>query len=96
MRLTVQYLGPIRVRLNKKEEEIEVDKGLSLLALLRSLGNSYGEWFRKEVLEDDERRLPEGMVVTVNGIAIGQLGGLDAKLKEGDIVTILPFFAGGG
>ncbi len=32
----------------------------------------------------------------VNGVAVGQLGGPGVKLKEGDIVTILPFFAGGG
>jgi molybdopterin converting factor small subunit len=96
MRLTVQYLGPIRVRLNKKEEEIDVEQGLSLVSLLRRLADVYGDWFRREVLEDDGRCLQQGMVVTVNGVALGQLGGPEVKLKEGDIVTILPFFAGGG
>jgi len=96
MRLIVQYLGPIRVRLDKKEEEINVEQGLSLFSLLRYLSTSYGDWFGGEVLEDREKRLREGVLVTVNGIASGQIGGLEAKLKEGDIVTILPFFAGGG
>ena len=67
-----------------------------MFSLLRCLGESYGEWFGNEVLEDHGKRLREGVLVTVNGIASGQIGGLDAKLKEGDIVTILPFFAGGG
>jgi molybdopterin converting factor small subunit len=96
MRLIIQYLGPIRAKLDKKEEEINVDQGLSLFSLLRHLSESYGDWFRSEVLEDHEKRLREGVLVTVNGIASGQIGGLEAKLKEGDIVTILPFFAGGG
>ncbi len=96
MRLTVQYLGPIRVKLDKKEEEINVDQGLSLFSLLRYLSRSYGDWFGSEVLENHEKRLREGVLVTVNGIASGQIGGLEARLKEGDIVTILPFFAGGG
>ncbi len=96
MRLTIQYLGPIRVKLDKKEEEINVEQGLSLFSLLRCLSESYGDWFGNEVLENHEKRLREGVLVTVNGIASGQIGGLEAKLKEGDIVTILPFFAGGG
>jgi len=38
----------------------------------------------------------EGMVITINGIALGQLGGLSAQLRDGDEVMLLPFFAGGG
>ncbi len=67
-----------------------------MFSLLRHLGESYGDWFESEVIDDHEKRLREGVLVTVNGIASGQIGGLEAKLKEGDIVTILPFFAGGG
>lgn len=96
MKVRVHYLGPVRVRLNKKEEEINVPEKTSLLDLLRNLSDTYGEWFRREVLEDDEKNIRQGMVITVNGIALGQLGGLAARLKEGDEVMLLPFFAGGG
>lgn len=96
MKVKVQYLGPVRVRLNKKEEQVEVPGSLSLLSLLQRLCDSYGEWFRKEVLDDDGKNIGKGLVVTVNGIALGQVGGVEAKLKEGDIITLLPFFAGGG
>mgnify|MGYP001066167869 CR=1 FL=1 len=96
MRVRVHYLGPIRVRLNKKEEEVTVSGKASVLDLLTGLSDGYGEWFRKEVLGDDGKSLREGMVITVNGIALGQIGGLAARLKEGDEVMLLPFFAGGG
>ncbi|MEM3041349.1 MAG: MoaD/ThiS family protein [Nitrososphaerota archaeon] len=96
MRLTVQYVGSIQVRLGKKEEEIDIEHGISVLTLLRRLADTYGEWFKQEVLEDDGNRLQQGIVVTVNGVAVGQLGGPEARLKDGDIVTILPLFAGGG
>jgi len=96
MRVRVHYLGPVRVKLNKKEEEIIIPEKTSILELLTDLSDTYGEWFRKEVLGDDGKSVREGMVITVNGIALGQLGGLAAQLKEGDEVMLLPFFAGGG
>ena len=96
MRVHVHYLGPVRVRLNKKEENVDIPEKASLLDLLKGLTATYGDWFRKETLKDDEKSVAEGMVVTVNGIAIGQLGGLAARLKDGDEVMLLPFFAGGG
>ena len=96
MRVHVHYLGPVRVRLNKKEEDVDVAEKASLLDLLKGLSSTYGDWFRKEILKDDEKGVAEGMVITVNGIAMGQLGGLAARLKDGDEVMLLPFFAGGG
>jgi len=96
MKVRVHYLGPVRVKLNKKEEDVGVSAKASVLDLLRGLSDTYGEWFRKEVLDDEEKNVREGLVITVNGIALGQLGGLAAKLKEGDEVMLLPFFAGGG
>jgi len=96
MRVRVHYLGPIRVRLGKKEEDVDPSENATVLGLLRILGESYGDWFRKEVLDDEEKNVREGLVITINGIALGQLGGLSAQLKDGDAVMLLPFFAGGG
>lgn len=96
MRVRVHYLGPVRVKLNKKEEEIIVPDKASVLDLLTDLSGIYGDWFRNEVLGDDGKSVREGLVITVNGIALGQLGGLGARLKGGDEVMLLPFFAGGG
>ena len=96
MRVQVQYLGPIRLHVNKKAEEIELVEESSILDLLRMLSDKYGDWFRKEILDDKKQNIAEGMVVTINGRAIGQLGGMSTSLKEGDDVILLPFFAGGG
>jgi len=96
MRVHVHYLGPVRVRLGKKEEDVDPSGNATVLGLLRILSESYGDWFRKEVLDDEEMNVREGMVITINGIALGQLGGLSAQLRDGDEVMLLPFFAGGG
>ncbi len=96
MKVHVHYLGLVRIRVNKKEEDIEVPENTSVIDLLMKLSDMYGEWFRREVLNKEDKNLAEGMAITINGINLVQIGGLKAKLKEGDQVILLPFFAGGG
>ncbi|MCJ7632263.1 MoaD/ThiS family protein [Candidatus Bathyarchaeota archaeon] len=96
MKVHVHYLGLVRIRLNKKEEDIEVPAETSVINLLMKLSDMYGECFRREVLNNGDENLAEGMAITINGIALVQIGGLKAKLSEGDQVMLLPFFAGGG
>ena len=96
MRIRVRYLGPIRVLLDKKEEELDVPLKTTLIDFLNRLVNMYGDSFREEVLEPSGKTTREGLVVTVNGVAVNQLRGLKTLLKEGDAITLLPFFAGGG
>ena len=96
MRVKIRYLGPVRVLLNKKEEVVELPVKVTLAELLNKLSKLYGSGFNEEVFDSDSKRIREGLVVTVNGIAISQLNGIRTELKEGDAVTLLPFFAGGG
>jgi len=96
MRVKVQYLGPVRVMLDKREEEVEVSLKTTVYELLRKLSNTYGEGFEREVFEDDGGSIRDGLIITVNGRAIGQLDGVRTSLKLGDVVTLLPLFAGGG
>lgn len=95
MRVQVRYLGPVRVMLQKREEPVALAPRATLLDLLQTLSARYGPAFREEVL-DEREGLQESLLVTVNGTAIGQLGGLVVRLHDEDVVTLLPFFAGGG
>lgn len=96
MRIRVQYLGQIRAILNKKNEEVEVPPKTTVYELLKRLSKKYGKEFKVEVFEDDGENVREGVIVTVNGKAVKQLRGIDTPLKLGDIVALLPLFAGGG
>lgn len=96
MKVKVEYLGSIRVTLNKKEEIVEIPLKTTLEGLLGGLSSAYGKWFMEEVFEPKDKKVRDGLIVTVNGIAAGQTGGLRTVLREGDVVSILPFFAGGG
>ena len=95
IRVTVRYIGPVRIMLQKRAEVITVTSNSSVLDLLKTLAERYGSAFRLEVL-DDQDALQESLLVTVNNVAIGQLKGVDTRLHDDDTVTLLPFFAGGG
>lgn len=96
MKVTVQYLGQVSAVLNKRGEEVEVSSKTTVYALLKQLANRYGEVFEGEVFEKEEKAVREGLIVTVNGRAIGQLQGIKTRLNVKDVVTLLPLFTGGG
>lgn len=95
MKVKVHYLGYIRNLLRQKEEEFELEKGTSLSVLLDRLAGIYGEPFKKEVFEPGLKDVKMGFVVTVNGVLIGQLDGVETKLKEGDNVILMSLMSGG-
>ena len=95
MRIRVQYFGYIKNILNKKEEYYELEKGSSLSELLTKLARIHGATFQKDVYEPGLKDVKMGFSVTVNGVLIGQLGGIDTKLTEGDNVILMSLMSGG-
>lgn len=95
MNVKVQYFGYIKNLVNKKEEQYELEEGASLSDLLNKLAGVHGEAFRKDVYEPGLSDVKTGFSVTVNGVFIGQLGGLDAKLADGDNVILMSLVSGG-
>jgi len=95
LKVRVQYFGYIKNMLNKREEHFELDENASLSDLLNKLAGVHGAAFRKEVYEPGLKGVKMGFSVTVNGVLMGQLGGLDAKLSEGDNVILMSLMSGG-
>ncbi|MCW4035204.1 MAG: MoaD/ThiS family protein, partial [Candidatus Bathyarchaeota archaeon] len=87
MNVRVQYFGYIKNMLNKKEDNIELDEGANLSDLLDKLAEKNGAAFRKDVYEPGLKDVKTGFSVTVNGTFMKLLGGVDAKLSNGDTVT---------
>jgi len=81
--------------LNKREEHFELDEGASLSELLNKLAGVHGAAFRKEVYEPGLKDVKMGFSVTVNGVLMGQLGGVDTKLADGDNVILMSLMSGG-
>ena len=81
--------------LNKREEHFELDDDAQLSDLLNKLAGVNGAAFKKEVYEPGLNDIKTGFSVTINGVFIGQLGGLNAKLAEGDNVMLMSLMSGG-
>ena len=81
--------------LNKREENFELNDDAHLSDLMNKLAGIHGAAFQKEVFEPGLSDLKIGFSVTINGVFIGQLGGLDAKLAEGDNVMLMSLMSGG-
>jgi molybdopterin converting factor small subunit len=96
LRVTVDYLGYIKQALGAKQEESVTlpDKAL-VRDLLCFLAEKYGEPFRKEVYDPKCKDMKPNHILSVNGVLLNQLNGLETALKDGDRVVVLPVVTGG-
>jgi len=95
MKVQVHYLGFIKNLINQSEDEFELEEDAPLYELLNKIAGIYGKPFQKEVYEKGIKDVKMGFVVTVNGILIGQLNGLDTQLNNGDNVILMSLMSGG-
>jgi molybdopterin converting factor small subunit len=95
MRVKVKYLGLIKNLINRSEDELEVKEGALLSELLNELAGIYGTPFKKEVYEPGLKDVKIGFVMTVNGVLIGQLNGVETQLNKGDSVILMSLMSGG-
>jgi len=95
MKVRVQYLGFIKNLIRRSEDEFKLEKGASLSELLNQIAGIYGKAFKKEVYEPGLKDVKMGFVVTVNGILMGQLQGVDTRLNSGDNIILMSLMSGG-
>lgn len=95
MRVKVQYLGVIRSKLGKTEEEVEIKEGASISDLLIRLAKTYGENLKSLFDEDEKNVLDPSYIATINGVLIGQLQGMKTRLKENDRISLMTLISGG-
>ncbi len=95
MRLKIVYLGLVRSRVGKKEEEYEIEDGSTLLDLLKSLAQTYGKSLKDLLNADEQNRLDPTCIVTVNGILKDSSHGSKVTLGEGDTVALMTLISGG-
>jgi molybdopterin converting factor small subunit len=95
LKVRVLYFGFIKNLLNKKEECFELEDGVSLSELLNKLAGINGPDFQKEVYEPGLKGVKMGFSVTVNGVLMGQIDGVDTKLSDGDTIILMSLMSGG-
>ena len=66
-----------------------------LSELLSKLAAYFGKQFTQDIYEPGAKDVNPMFTVMVNGVIIGQLNGLDTKLKNGDTIILMPLMTGG-
>ena len=95
MRIKVVYLGLVRNRIGKNEDQYEVVDGSSLADLFEILVKNYGERLQSIFGERRESQLDPTFITTVNGILKDPLRANNVTLKDGDIITFMTLISGG-
>jgi MoaD family protein len=92
----VSVRGYLTFRVLVEAQQISLDEGGTLRALLEGLARAVGEEFSLRIFHAQEGLRP-GVSVLVNGRSVAQKpGGLALRLHDGDEVAIFPPLAGGG
>ncbi len=89
MKINVLFFGQLRDLTAIRESVFVVKDDARLVDLIEHLGKEYGAAFRQQV--DSIKSLR----ILINGQEYMLLGGMEALLKEGDTVVLLPPIAGG-
>ena len=94
MKVEVKFFTSLREITGKKSDEIQLQNVITVEELLTLLSEKYGEKFR-EYIYNKKGKVQDFLSFLVNGKNINVLQGFDTKLKEGDIIAILPPVGGG-
>ena len=74
---------------------VKIEGTPTLRNVIEDLIQQYGPNLRDYVIDDSTGDLSAGIAVLINGRNAKSIGGLDAKIEEGDEIFIFPPLAGG-
>lgn len=89
MKVQVLLFGRPRDLAGRSQELVSINEDAELGDLFRFLGDKHGAQLACELGRT------EGLIVMINGLHFGPLGGTKASLKDGDVVAIFPIAVGG-
>ena len=96
MKVTVDYLGHIKRTIGVEQtENIDLKDDALVCDLLLLLAEKHGEPFKKTIYEPSGLDLKANFILTVNGLLLNQLNGIETKLKDGDRLVLMPVVSGG-
>ncbi|MFY1111802.1 MAG: MoaD/ThiS family protein [Methanosarcinaceae archaeon] len=94
MKVRVKFLATIRQITGEPEIELEIHPGDSVEAALQALQARYGKTFKEATTGTTAGGIPKVRFL-VNGRNTDFLEGPETKLKDGDVMVLIPPVAGG-
>jgi molybdopterin synthase sulfur carrier subunit len=95
MPVRADIVGYARGLFDRPSYHFNVKPGMTVRDLLKELSGHASPDFSHAIYDVRSDRLNEHIVIFVNSREIRALEGPDTKLKDGDVITILPPMAGG-
>lgn len=93
IKATVKLFASFKEITKKREIEIEIEEGSTILQLLEKLFEQFGPL--REQIFDENNMLNEWIQILKNGRSIKFLDGIETKLTNGDVIAVFPPVAGG-
>jgi len=94
LKVKVKLFAEIREAAGLKEVEVDVRDGASLIDVLSKLSEKLGEEFRRKLIDGKTGLPKDSYNFSVNG-TIMQKVDFGMKLRDGDVLAILPPVSGG-
>jgi molybdopterin synthase sulfur carrier subunit len=94
LEVELRYYAMVRDAAGKRAETLSLPEGATVMDLINHLVGLYGDRFRGYVF-DDEGRLLDYLMFSINDADIRSLDGFDTVLRGGDRVLVMPPIGGG-
>jgi len=94
LEVELRYYAMVRDAAGKRDETLSLPEGATVMDLINHLISLYGDPFRGYVY-DDEGKLLDYLMFSVNEVDIRSLDGFDTVLRDGDRVFMMPPIGGG-
>ena len=94
MKVKVKYFTTLRELAGAPEERIELKEGAMLADLIKIIASKYGKEAQDYLYT--KGKVDPSIYFLINGKNSRILSGLKTKLKNGDIIAIIPPIGGGG
>jgi MoaD family protein len=86
----VKFLGMLRKITGEEEKERVFESSITIEKAIQDLVDLYGKKFRDELFDGSE--ISEQYIILLNGKSV-KIHNSKTKLKEGDVITIVPGFS---
>jgi MoaD family protein len=96
LRVKVRYFTTLRELAGSAEEELEVEDHSTLADVIREVASKYGREAHDYLYHKGEsERVDPSIYFLINGMNAKMLSGLNTRLKDGDVIAIIPPIGGG-
>lgn len=92
MKVTVQFMGPLRDYAGEQKAEFEFPGPVKYGALLDEIGRRFGQRFPEKIWDTNGGGFKAGILIMGTG---RDLDNRETLLEDGEEIKVLPLFGGG-